>query len=243
MGEVGAEVAPSGIGAFDQKDFFLAAPAFELLFAGEGVANVGKGLEVDEFGRIVLRAEAGEELLFVLRDAGFEVAGDAGVEDTGGAGHDIDVVNHGRVWLRLYTRRGKREERSLHCGRDDGALEVGEGGGFGGVVVEEAEEAGDFQSAAEVGAEIREAEARALGYYFAMGLDQGAEAGAVHIGDVFEIDDDASGASGKKIVNGGAKADALFAERQTTAEGQKIEAIRFALRDFQSHRELSHAPI
>jgi hypothetical protein len=94
-----------------------------------------------------------------------------------------------------------------------GALEVGEGGGFGGIVVEEAEEAGDFQGAAEVGAEIGEAEARALGYYFAMGFDQGAEAGAVHIVDVFEIDDDASGASGKKIVNGGAKAGALFAER------------------------------
>jgi hypothetical protein len=97
VGEVGAEVAPSGIGAFDQKDFFLAAPAFELLFAGEGVANVGKGLEVDEFGRIVLRAEAGEAFLFVLRDSGFEVAGDAGVEDAGSAGHDIDMVNHGRV--------------------------------------------------------------------------------------------------------------------------------------------------
>jgi hypothetical protein len=60
---------------------------------------------------------------------------------------------------------------------------------------------------------------------------------------VFEIDDDASGASGKKIVNGRAKADALFAKRQTAAQSQKIEAIRFALRDFQSHRELSHAPI
>jgi len=95
-GEVGAEVAPGGVGPFDQKDFFLAAPAFKLLFAGDGVANVGEGLEVDEFGRVVLRAEAGEEFVFVLRYAGFEVAGDAGVEDAGGAGHDIDVVNHGR---------------------------------------------------------------------------------------------------------------------------------------------------
>jgi len=85
-GEVVAEVAPGGVGAFDQKDFFLAAPAFELLFAGNGVANVGEGLEVDELGGVVLRAEAGEEFLFVLRDAGFEVAGEAGVEDAGGAG-------------------------------------------------------------------------------------------------------------------------------------------------------------
>jgi hypothetical protein len=169
---------------------------------------------------------------------------DGFVGDAGGhfAGEEFgDGGVHGEAGFALEMTKG--EKRSLHCGRDDRSLEVGEGGGFGGVVVEEAEEAGDFQGAAEVGAEIREAEARAFGDYFAMGFDQGAEAGAVHIGDVFEIDDDASGASGKKIVNGGAKADALFAERQTTAEGQKIEAIRFALRDFQSHRELSYAPI
>lgn len=95
MGEVGAEVAPSGIGAFDQKDFLFAAPAFELLFTGNGFADVGEGLEVDELGGVVFGAEAGEEFLFVLHDAGFKLAGDAGVEDAGGAGHDIYVVNNG----------------------------------------------------------------------------------------------------------------------------------------------------
>jgi hypothetical protein len=110
-GEVVAEVAPGGIGSFDQKDFFVAAPAFELLFAGDGIANVGEGLEINEFGRVVLRAEAGEEFLFVLRDAGFEVAGEAGVEDAGGTGHDIDVVNHGRdSWEIIYEKREKRRE-------------------------------------------------------------------------------------------------------------------------------------
>jgi hypothetical protein len=47
----------------------------------------------------------------VLRYADIEVAGDAGVEDTGGAGHDIDVVNHmydnGEI---IYDKRGKRRE-------------------------------------------------------------------------------------------------------------------------------------
>jgi hypothetical protein len=109
VGEVVAEVAPGGVAAFDEEDFFLAAPAFELFFAGDGVADVGERLEIDEFGGVVLRAEAGEEFLFVLRDAGFEVAGDPGVEDAGGAGHDIDVVNHGRDSGRLYTRRGKKK--------------------------------------------------------------------------------------------------------------------------------------
>jgi hypothetical protein len=47
----------------------------------------------------------------VLRDAGFEVTGDAGVEDAGGAGHDIDVVNHGRDgWKIIYEKRGKRRD-------------------------------------------------------------------------------------------------------------------------------------
>ena len=101
--------------------------------------------------------------------------------------------------------------------------------------VEQVEEAGDFEGAAEVGAEIREAEAGAFGFDFAMRFDQGAEAGAVHIVDVLEIDDDTCGASGEKVVNGGAKAGAFFAESQTAAESQKIETVGFALRDFQRH--------
>jgi len=44
------------------------------------------------------------------------------------------------------------------CGfRLGAALEVGEGGGFGGVGVEEGEEAGDFEGATEVGVEMSEA--------------------------------------------------------------------------------------
>ena len=120
MREVGAEVAPGGVGSLDQKDFFLAAPAFELFFAGDGVADVGERLEVDELRGVVFGAEAGEEFLFVLRDAGFEVAGDAGVEDAGGAGHDINVVNHGGDGWGIIYEKKEREERSLHCGRDDG---------------------------------------------------------------------------------------------------------------------------
>lgn len=101
--------------------------------------------------------------------------------------------------------------------------------------VEQVEKAGDFEGAAEVGAEIGEAEAGAFGFDFAMRFDQGTEAGAVHIVDVLEIDDDTCGASGEKIVNGGAKAGAFFAESQTAAESQKIETVGFALRDFQRH--------
>lgn len=104
--------------------------------------------------------------------------------------------------------------------------------------VEEVEEAREFEGAAEVGAEIGEAEARAFGIDFAMSFDQRAEAGAVHVVDVLEIDDDASGAGGEKIVNGGAKAGAFLAESQTAGKSQKIETVGFALRYFQRHREL-----
>jgi hypothetical protein len=97
--EVGTEVAPGGVGVFEEEDFFLAAPTFELFFAGDGVADVREGLEVYEFGGVVLRAEAGKEFLFVLRDTSFEMAGNAGVEDAGGAGHDIDMVNN--EWITL----------------------------------------------------------------------------------------------------------------------------------------------
>jgi hypothetical protein len=84
-----------GLARSIRKTFFSAAPAFELLFAGDGVAHIRKRLEVDELDSVVLCAEAGEVLLPVLQDAEFEMAGDAGVEDARGASHDIDVVNHG----------------------------------------------------------------------------------------------------------------------------------------------------
>ena len=78
-----------------------------------------------------------------------------------------------------------------------------------------------------------------MGFDFAMRFDQGAEAGAVHIVDVLEIDDDARGASGEKIVNGGAEAGAFVAESEAAAETEKIETVGFvALRDFQRHSEL-----
>jgi len=115
-------------------------------------------------------------------------------------------------------------------------LEIGEGGGFGGVVVEEGEEFGGFEGAAEVGAEMAEAEVSAFGVDFAMGFDEGAEAGAVDVVDVFEIDDDAGGVGGEQRVDGGAKAGGFVAEGEAAAEGEKIDAVGFALRDFERHR-------
>ena len=101
--------------------------------------------------------------------------------------------------------------------------------------IEEVEEAGDFEGAAEVGAEIGNAEARAFGGDFAVGFDQGAEAGAIDIVDMLEIDDDARGAGGEQIVNGRAKTGAFIAECETPAQGEKTNTVGFTLRDFERH--------
>jgi hypothetical protein len=92
--ELGAQVLPGGVQGFDEVDFFFAAPGFPLFFAGDGGAGGVEGLEVDEFDGAVAGGEAGGALRLVLGDAAFEVVGHAGVEDAGGAGHDVGVVDH-----------------------------------------------------------------------------------------------------------------------------------------------------
>jgi len=111
------------------------------------------------------------------------------------------------------------------------------------VVVEEGEELGRFEGAAEVGAEMAEAEMGAFGFDFAMGFDEGAEAGAVDVMDVLEIDDDAGGVGGEQRVDRGTKAGGFVAESKTAAEGENVDAVGFALRDFERHREPFCAPI
>src|SRR5260370_16962003 len=61
------------------------------------------GLEPDEVGDVVFFCEPGEDFCFVLADTERQVAGHAGVEDAGLAGHELDVEGavHGReLWQR-----------------------------------------------------------------------------------------------------------------------------------------------
>jgi len=67
-----------------------------LPLAGDGVADVLKWLEVDEFCGVVGLAEAGNCFGFMLGDAMEEIVGHADVENAGLAGHDVDVINHWR---------------------------------------------------------------------------------------------------------------------------------------------------
>ena len=88
--EIEIEVAPARIHPFDQGELFLAGSALDLLFAGDSVAGVGKLLEVNQSGAMVFCCEAGDEVLFVLKDAAVKAVGHASVESAAFAGHDVN---------------------------------------------------------------------------------------------------------------------------------------------------------
>lgn len=76
-GEVFAQVAKLRIRRANQCEFLFAAPALELLLAAYGIPHVAKGLEMDQAENFVLLREARGELLFMFRDAAFEMICDA----------------------------------------------------------------------------------------------------------------------------------------------------------------------
>ena len=98
--KVEAQVAELGIERANEGEFFVASPGFELFFAAYGVLDLTKGLKIDESRYVMLLRESAEEMLFVLGDSRFEITGDAYVQDTGGAGEDVNVVDvHGKAVL------------------------------------------------------------------------------------------------------------------------------------------------
>ena len=104
-------------------------------------------------------------------------------------------------------------------------LETGDGGGFCGTGFKDGEQARGFQGALQVRAEITELEAAAFGFRLSMHFEESAEAGAVHIIDVFEINDNACGAGGEEIVEHGEQADVLLSEDKTPFERQKVDSV------------------
>ena len=103
-----------------------------------------------------------------------------------------------------------------------------EGGGFGGKDGKYFEEAGEFQGLAELGAEMRELEAAALGFGVSMRFDERAESGAVNKIGVLQVDDEFCGARGEQFVHRGTKAAALFSEHESSAKRKDVNAIEFA---------------
>ena len=98
--DIGVEVVPGGVGGFDQGEFGGAVAGFELFFAGDGGGHGFVAFEPDEDFAAVFMGEAGEGAIAVLRYAGNEVAGDAGVEGAiAVVGHDVDARGAGlRHW-------------------------------------------------------------------------------------------------------------------------------------------------
>jgi hypothetical protein len=76
-GEGGAEIAPFGIGVLDQLDLPFAAPALELLFAGDGFFDGRVFLDVDEAVYAVAEAELRAAAVAVFPQALVDVGGDA----------------------------------------------------------------------------------------------------------------------------------------------------------------------
>jgi hypothetical protein len=73
--EVFAEVSPSGVEAFYERNLLFAAPSLYLLLAGNGIADVSERFKVDELRDVVCGSEAWDLFLFVLGGSGFEEIG------------------------------------------------------------------------------------------------------------------------------------------------------------------------
>src|SRR5580704_13825142 len=69
-----------------------------------------------------------------------------------------------------------------------------------------------------------------------MHFDKCAEAGAVNIVDVLQIDDNPCGAGRKEIVDHCTQPAALLSERKAPFERQKVDSIHLTLCYFQRHR-------
>src|SRR5947208_12224687 len=87
------QVLPCGVLLFDQAHLACTHAAFELLLAGDGVANIAKLLEVNQPRDVVPAREAGGETELVLIHASREVVGDARVQHSRATRHDVHVVS------------------------------------------------------------------------------------------------------------------------------------------------------
>src|SRR5258708_5502265 len=81
-------------------------------------------------------------------------------------------------------------------------------------------------------------QASAFGFCLPMHFDECAEARAVNIIDLLQINDHACSAGCQEIVDHDKQPAALFSQHKTTFERQKVDSIRLTLRYFQRHRSL-----
>ena len=97
MRELFCQVGPGRVGLLDEPDFFLAAPALNFFFAGDGVANVAEEFEIHQTEDSVACGESWSEALAMLDHAALEAAGYARVEATRTVREDVDAVGPGHL--------------------------------------------------------------------------------------------------------------------------------------------------
>ena len=96
--EIRTEITKCGIEGADKRQLLFAAPVLDLFFRANRGAHVCEGLKIDEARNVVGSGESRAEPGLVLGYAAFKEIGYAGVEDTGSACQNIDMVNSHR-WL------------------------------------------------------------------------------------------------------------------------------------------------
>src|ERR1700722_12582208 len=78
---------------FDEGDALRSRPSFDLLFAGDGVADVAKSFAIHELRDVVFLCEAGEAPCLMLEYASLQVVRYTGVKNSRRAREDICVVD------------------------------------------------------------------------------------------------------------------------------------------------------
>ena len=112
--------------------------------------------------------------------------------------------------------------------RGDLACERGDGGGFVVLDVEDGVELGDLEKVVDLLGEIEQLELAAAFLTRGEGADQLADAGAVDVADVSEVQQNVLGALGQRVANGIANRDTAFSEGDASAEIENGDAVDLA---------------
>ncbi len=87
------QIGPARIDLLNQKDFLRAPPALDLLFPRNGHSYILMALVINQPIALVLAGEAFDFTCFMLHDTNEQITGDAGVQRSGEAGHDVDPIS------------------------------------------------------------------------------------------------------------------------------------------------------
>lgn len=126
----------------------------------------------------------------------------------------------------------------LRLGVGEAAAEGGDGFGFVGEGGDGVDEAGEFENVADVSAGVEEFQAAALAFEADERADQSADAGAIHLGDAGEIDDDFGGTLFTEAAKFSAETIVADADDDAANEVENGDSTGFALGNLQAHREL-----